>query len=136
MFVIFGLGPKEKIEATGMFVCPKCAIKREYKVKSSVQFFRLFFIPIFPTGEKKEPHVECQSCKRTYYTDTLENNNYYLDGTPYKKDVYDIEVEAESNETHVIKNCPNCKTKIRLQKGKADTIKCPICERKIYISTK
>ena len=52
--------------------------------------------------------------------------------TPYMKDVYDIEVEAESNATHVIKNCLNCKTKIRLPKGKAGTIKCPSCERKIY----
>ena len=85
MFMIFGVGPKEKIEATGMFVCPRCKIKREYKVKSSVEYFRLFFIPIFPTGEKKEPYVECQSCQRTYYTDTLENNNYNLDGTLHLK---------------------------------------------------
>ena len=84
MFVIFGVGPKEKIEATGMFVCPRCKVKKEYRVKSSVEYFRLFFIPIFPTGEKKEPYVECQSCQRTYYTDTLENNNYNLDGTPFK----------------------------------------------------
>ena len=54
MFVIFGVGPKEKIEATGIFVCPRCKVKKEYRVKSSVEYFRLFFIPIFPTGEKKE----------------------------------------------------------------------------------
>ena len=135
MFVIFGLGPKVKIEATGIFVCPRCKIKKEYRVKSSVEYFRLFFIPVFPTGEKKEPYVECQSCQRTYYTDTLENNNYNLDGTPFKKDDYDIEIQVDDDETHVIKNCPNCKTKIRLPKGKAGTITCPSCERKIYTST-
>ena len=96
----------------------------------------MFFIPIFPTGEKKEPYVECQSCQRTYYTDTLENNNYNLDGTLFKKNDYDIEIKVDDDETHDIKNCPNCKTKIRLPKGKAGTITCPSCERKIYTSTK
>ena len=107
MFVIFGVGPKEKIAATGMFVCPRCKVRREYRVKSSVEYFRLFFIPIFPTGEKKEPYVECQNCQRTYYTDTLENNNYNLDGTPFKKDDYDTEIKVDDDETHAIKNCPN-----------------------------
>ena len=136
MIVIFGLGPKHKVEAKGQFVCPKCSIKRKYNVKSSKQYFRLFFIPIFPTGEKNEPIVECQTCKRTYYTDVLENNNYYLDGSPFKKDDYNIEIEPENNDTHVIKNCPNCHTKIRLQKGKVGTITCPSCQRKVYTSTK
>ena len=88
------------------------------------------------TATKNEPIVECQTCKRTYYTDVLENNNYYLDGSPFKKDDYDIEIEPENNETHVIKNCPNCQTKIRLQKGKVGTITCPSCQRKVYTSTK
>jgi len=135
MFVIFGLGPKHKVEAMGQFVCPKCSIKTEYNVKSSRQYFRLFFIPIFPTGKKNESVVECQTCNRTYYTEVLENNNYNLDGSPFKKDDYDIEVETESNETHTIKNCPNCQTKIRLQKGKVGTVKCPNCQRRIYTST-
>ena len=84
MIVIFGLGPKHKVEARGQFVCPKCSIKTEYNVKSSRQYFRLFFIPIFPTGKKNEI-VECQTCKSTCNTDVLENNNYYLDGSPFKK---------------------------------------------------
>ena len=111
MFVIFGLGPKEKIEATGMFVCPRCRIKKEYKVKSSVEYFRLFFIPILPTGEKKETYVECQSCQRTYYTDTLENNNYNLDSTPFKKNDYDIEVKVDSDETHIVRLKLDCQRK-------------------------
>ena len=136
MFVIFGLGHKKKVEATGMFVCQKCSIKTVYNVFSAREYFNIFFIPIFPTGESKEPYVECQNCKRTYYTEILDNNNYNLDGTPFKKDDYDIEIQVDDDETHVIKNCPNCKTKIRLPKGKAGTITCPSCERKIYTSTK
>ena len=49
---------------------------------------------------------------------------------------YDIEIEPDNNETHVIKNCPNCQTKIRLPKGKVGTITCPSCQRKVYTSTK
>ena len=136
MFIIFGTGSKDKVETRGKFVCPKCSVKTEYTAKSSSQYFTLFFIPIFPIGEKKEPYVECQTCKRTYYTDVLESNNYYLDGSPFKKDDYDIKTEPENNETHVIKNCPSCQTKIRLQKGKVGTITCPSCQRKVYTSTK
>ena len=84
MFVIFGLGPKHKLEAMGQFVCPKCSIKTEYNVQSSRQYFRLFFIPIFPMG-KNESIVECQTCKSTYYTDVSENKNYSLDGSPFNK---------------------------------------------------
>ena len=112
--LIFGYGPKYTLEAKGQFFCPKCSIKKEYTVKSSRQYFRLFFIPIFPFGKKNEPVVECQTCNRTWYTEVLKNNNYNLDGSPYK---IDTEVETESNKTHTIKNCPNCQTKIRLVKG-------------------
>ncbi len=133
--LIFGYGPKHTLEAKGQFVCPKCSIKTEYNVKSSRQYFTLFFIPIFPTGKKNEPVVECQTCNRTYYTEVLENNNYNLDGSSFNKDDYDIKVETENNETHTIRNCPNCQTKIRLPKGKVGTVKCPNCQRKIYTST-
>ena len=84
MIVIFGLAPRHRVEARGQFVCPKCSIKTEYNVQSSRQYFRLFFIPIFPMG-KNESIVECQTCKSIYQTDVLENNNYYLDGTPFKQ---------------------------------------------------
>ena len=147
--LIFGYGPKYTLEAKGQFVCPKCSIKKEYTVKSSRQYFRLFFIPIFPFGKKNEPIVECQTCNRTWYTEVLENNNYNLDGStynkddsynldgsPHKKDDFDIKVETESNKTHTIKNCPNCQTKIRLVKGKVGTVKCPNCQRRIYTSTR
>ena len=42
----------------------------------------------------------------------------------------------DSNGTHVIKNCPNCKVKMRLPIGRVGTITCPSCQRKVYTSTK
>ena len=98
MFWIFGLGPKQKVEAQGQFLCPNCSIKTEYKVRSSRQYFRLFFIPIWPVGETIKPFVECQRCNSTYNTEVLENNNYYLDGTPFRKDDKDGEKKTERNE--------------------------------------
>ena len=146
--LVFGYGPKYTLEAKGQFVCPKCSIKKEYKVKSSRQYFRLFFIPIFPIGKKNEPVVECQTCNRTWYTEVLKKNNYNLDGSPYNKDdYYDLdgsphnkddyayEAETESNKSHTIKKCPNCQTKIRLKNGKVGIVKCPNCQRRIYTST-
>ena len=136
MFILFGTGNKHKVETRGQFVCPKCSIKTEYTAKSSSQYFTLFFIPIFPIGKKSEQLVECQTCKSTYDTDVLKNNDYNLDGSPFKKDDYDIEIEPENNEMHTIKKCPNCQQKIRLQKGNVGVITCPSCRRRIYTSTK
>ena len=63
MFVIFGVGPKEKIEATGIFVCPRCRIKREYKVKSSVEYFRLFLFRYFLQVRKKNPMLSVKAAR-------------------------------------------------------------------------
>ena len=38
--------------------------------------------------------------------DVLKNNDYNLDGSPFKKGDNGIEIEPENNETHTIKNCP------------------------------
>jgi ssDNA-binding Zn-finger/Zn-ribbon topoisomerase 1 len=65
----------------------------------------------------------------------LENNNYYLDGTPFRKDDKEGEKKTERNESHTIKKCPNCQTKIRLRKGKVGIVLCPNCQRRIYTST-
>ena len=134
MIVIFGTGPREKIEAEGKFVCPNCNILKNYQVKTSRQFFRLFFIPLIPMGDKTEPEVECQTCNKFYATDVLESNNYYLDGTPFIKNEYK-QHESNSNNLTVIKICPNCKTNLRLPKGKAGTVKCTNCQQKIYTAT-
>ncbi len=134
MFVIFGTGPKEKIEAKGKFVCPNCNVLKNYLVKSSRQFFRLFFIPLIPMGDKTDPGVECQTCKKFYDTNALEDNNYYLDGAPFIKGEQNQQ-ESNSNNLTIIKICPNCKTNLRLPRGKTGTVKCTSCQQKIYTST-
>ena len=83
MIVIFGVGPREKIEAEGKFIFSKRNIINIYLVKTSRLYFQLFFIPIIPTEEKSEQlGVKCQNCKNFYHIDVLNSNNYHLDGTP------------------------------------------------------
>ena len=52
MIVIFGNGPKYFVEAEGKFICPNCNFIKKYLVKTSKDYFRLFFIPLIPIGEK------------------------------------------------------------------------------------
>ena len=67
------------------FICPNCNFIKRYLVKTSRDYFRLFFIPIIPVGEKSQPYVECQHCKNNWHTNVLDQNNYYLDGKPVTK---------------------------------------------------
>ena len=50
-------------------------MERDYEVVSLGEWFTVFFIPILPTSndEGKEYFVECRTCKRTYETDVLED---------------------------------------------------------------
>tara|TARA_A100001011_G_scaffold385128_1_gene458664 strand:- start:344 stop:598 length:255 start_codon:yes stop_codon:yes gene_type:complete len=80
MIIIFGNGFKEYSEAKGKFVCPNCKITQIYEVKTQREFFKLFFIPIWPISEKSKPVVECKCCMNCFNTNILKKNNYYLDG--------------------------------------------------------
>ena len=87
MLVIFGNNLKEYIEADGKFHCPKCKFMQVYNVKTTKNYFQLFFISLIfisliPIGDKSQPFVECQRCKNHWDTSVLENNNFYLDETP------------------------------------------------------
>ena len=81
MFIIFGTSTRYINDKKGVFVCPGCQTLKKYCSKTIQSWFTLFFIPVFPIGGKNDPHVECQECKKTYYPDVLENNQYNLDGT-------------------------------------------------------
>ena len=52
-----------------------------YEVKTQQEYFKLFFIPIWPIDKKTQPFVECQLCKDHFNIDILEDNNFYLDGS-------------------------------------------------------
>ena len=80
MFIIFGTKSRIIHEDGGYFVCPQCEVLRPYKLQSYQAWFTLFFIPLFPIGEKKNKHVECQHCKTSYYPRILENNKFNLTG--------------------------------------------------------
>ena len=81
MFIIFGNGFKTYIEAKGKFNCPNCNKKEIYEVKTQQEYFKLFFISIWPIDKKTPPIVECVFCRENFYTDVLKNNNFYLDGS-------------------------------------------------------
>ena len=76
MFIIFGTNTKKIIENKGYFSCPQCQNIKYYRLQSNQSWFTLFFVPIFPIGEKKNNHVECDNCGSTFITRVLENNNF------------------------------------------------------------
>ena len=92
MFILFGTKGRAIETDSGQFHCPNCNIKEEYGKKYVQDWFTLFFIPIFPVGEKKNRHVECQECSSTYYPSVLEGNKFNIDGT-----IFDNEEKAKAN---------------------------------------
>ena len=92
MFVVFGTTTKKIKEESGYFVCPECQILRPYDLSSMQTWFTLFFIPIFPVGEKKNRHVECQECSSAFYPRVLEGNKFNIDGT-----IFANEEKAKAN---------------------------------------
>ncbi len=54
----------------GIFYCPECAEKKDYKLKRVRRFFSVFFIPIIPLDKLGE-YIECQNCKATFNTKVL-----------------------------------------------------------------
>ena len=70
MIIIFGVGPRERKTHTGEFLCHRCDVKRTYHRKEVAQWFRLFFIPLFRVGQKRE-YLECTVCGRVYLDDEV-----------------------------------------------------------------
>ena len=69
----------------GQFHCPNCKIEKNYQKKYVQTWFTLYFIPIFPMGEKKNEHIECEKCE----------NIYHLDVIDYKPGLSEEELESE-----------------------------------------
>ena len=131
MFVLFGNRTRKQVEADGKFVCPNCKIKRIYEVINSRLWFTLFLIPIFPLEKRNDFSVRCKSCDRTYYTDVLDNNNYYLDGSPFSE----TKPSNLAKPDRVIKECPSCGTRLRLPGKKSGRVKCNNCGEAFETST-
>jgi hypothetical protein len=55
---------------TGEFYCPRCAVKRTFKLKVVRQFLTVYFIPLIPLQVVKE-FAECASCAHQHDPQTL-----------------------------------------------------------------
>ena len=87
MFIIFGTTTKKIKEEDGFFLCPQCETLRAYSLQSYQSWFTLFFIPLFPVGEKRNRHVECKECGSTFIPRVLDNNTFNADGTINSKEI-------------------------------------------------
>ena len=81
MFIIFGSTTRKIKEDEGYFLCPQCQTLRPYLLQSYQSWFTLFFIPLFPIGDKRNRHVECKECGSTFIPRVLENNTFNADGS-------------------------------------------------------
>lgn len=81
MFIIFGTTTRKIKENDGFFLCPQCQTLKPYILQSYQSWFTLFFIPLFPIGNKRNKHVECKECGTTFIQRVLENNTFNVDGS-------------------------------------------------------
>ena len=70
---------------SGTFQCPNCKDNKDYQKKYVQNWFTLYWIPIFPVGEKKDEHIECDACSNIYHTDVID----------YKPGLNEKEIESE-----------------------------------------
>lgn len=60
--LIFGIGVREFLLATLVFVCERCGNNAAHQLVKRVRKFSLFFIPLFPVGTKYLDN--CTACGR------------------------------------------------------------------------
>jgi predicted RNA-binding Zn-ribbon protein involved in translation (DUF1610 family) len=53
--------PLTKTLSSGRFVCPACGKEAGYKLKSEQPYFRILFIPLYPSGPAYR-YAVCDSC--------------------------------------------------------------------------
>ena len=68
--IIFGTRSTTPTVGHGTFVCPRCALERQYRQIAVRQWFTLYFIPVIPLGNRGE-YVECTSCAGTFGMEIL-----------------------------------------------------------------
>lgn len=65
MFIIWGWGGRVDTIGSGEFVCPACRTRTVYQHKCVRNYFRLFFLPLFPV-DAGQRFVECERCGGTF----------------------------------------------------------------------
>ena len=83
--IIFGTKGRAIKMDSGTFQCPNCKDNKDYQKKYVQNWFTLYWIPIFPVGEKKDEHIECDACSNIYHTDVID----------YKPGLNEKEIESE-----------------------------------------
>jgi uncharacterized tellurite resistance protein B-like protein len=68
--IIYGWRGITSTSAKGLFNCPHCAAKVNFKRKQVRRWFTLYFIPVLPLNFLGD-YVECQKCMGTYQADVL-----------------------------------------------------------------
>ena len=83
--IIFGTKGRAIKMDSGTFQCQNCKDNKDYQKKYVQNWFTLYWIPIFPVGEKKDEHIECDACSNIYHTDVID----------YKPGLNEKEIESE-----------------------------------------
>ena len=68
MFFLFiwGFKNRHKVIGEGTFFCPRCGGDRPYQQRVGRRWFTLYYIPLFPTGQPLNEHVQCGVCKQAF----------------------------------------------------------------------
>jgi uncharacterized tellurite resistance protein B-like protein len=72
MIVIYGTRGITFTKEKGIFHCPSCQSKQDYRYRAVRRFFTLFFIPLIPLDKVGE-YVECDRCRGTFISQVLAN---------------------------------------------------------------
>jgi tellurite resistance protein len=99
--IIYGSRGITRTRAKGVFHCPQCTTKVNYKHKRVTRWFTLYFIPTFPTGTAAE-YVECQKCQGTFDVGAIS---------------YDPEVEREKFEAAYLSGMKRVMVQVMLADG-------------------
>lgn len=70
-FIIWGFRVLYKARDNGTFFCPRCGADRAYQHRVGRNWFRLYFIPLFPVSGPVNEHVRCETCKGMFQMQVL-----------------------------------------------------------------
>ena len=72
--IIFGTRGVTSTVKEGVFHCPQCNNKQNYRHRKVRKFFTLYFIPLIPLESAGE-YVECRTCKGTFIPRVIEQGS-------------------------------------------------------------
>lgn len=91
IMIVIGTMNWSSTRSTGMFQCPNCESKENYRLKSSRPFLTLYLVPVLPIGGIEE-FVQCRRCKNAFDPAVLANRI-----TPSSNSGQSVLTEAKPN---------------------------------------